>query len=772
MKKISSLKALMLLIVTAILHVGALGQVYFPVTVTHYDLSLDIRNFSQKTLYGKAVISILSREDQSAVVQLNLLGMSIDSVKMDNELLQVDRSGDTIRIALPQPMAAGQQAFLSIWYQGTPTIEPYNWGGFHFDNGLAYNLGIAFEADPHNYGRCMFPCIDEFHERATYDYHITTDTNMYAVCGGTMQGVDHNGDGSLTYHWQMAQSVPAYLASVAVSSYLPREDVFVGQEREIPIGLHFKASDSTRVKALFSNLKAVTAGFEAAWGPYPFDRIGFCGTNKGAMEHAANVAYPVGSLGAENEWLWAHELSHMWFGDMVTCANAEEMWLNEGWAVFNEYLTQEILYGNEAYDSYLKNKHRDVISGAHLADGGYRALVGIPTEYTYGETVYQKGGLVAHALRWYLGDEKFFPAVRAWLQHKKFNHATSVELRDFLSQQTGVDLTGFFDGWVFNPGFPAFVVDSMQIVPDGYGWKTKGFVQQKLRDAPAFFTQNRVPVLLYDSTGRFQGADTVDVSGQTAVFEITTGIKPAWALVDPDIRVPTAMTTERRTVKSTGTIDFSDTYFKLIVNALVDSAVVHVSHYRVAPDPLKTPVDGWVLSNFRFWQVKGCFPEGFDATGRFTYSKSLHIDDSLLVSSADSLMLLYRPDASCDWQLTDAVKQGTAFAGAVLVNHLKPGDYVLAIKKFGTGIGQLPVRDSQKLKVFPNPSDGWVTLETGYQDGMIEIFNLLGECVLRKDVDKMQHHFLWQSPLAGTYLVRFVNFKDHSSDVVKFEVID
>ncbi len=122
MKKISSLKALMLLIVTAILHVGVLGQVYFPVTVTHYDLSLDIRNFSQKTLYGKAVISILSREDQSAVVQLNLLGMSIDSVKMDNELLQVDRS-DSL---WPEDRSAE-----CLWPQGSlHRIHPCQRNGF------------------------------------------------------------------------------------------------------------------------------------------------------------------------------------------------------------------------------------------------------------------------------------------------------------------------------------------------------------------------------------------------------------------------------------------------------------------------------------------------------------------------------------------------------------------------------------------------------------------------------------------------------------------
>lgn len=734
---------------------STLAQTLLPITVTHYDLSLDIRNFTAKTLFGEAALSLKARVDGADMLQVNLLGMTIDSAKLGNAVLVVQRQGDTVRILLPQPLAANGTAGIVVWYHGTPAIEPYNWGGFHFDNGLAYNLGIAFEADPHTYGRAMYPCLDEFHERATYQYHITTDTNMVAVCGGIHTSTDTNPDHTLTHHWVMAQPIPAYLASVAVSAYLPRFDTFNGMVRDIPIGLYFKASDSTRVKNLFSNLKAVTTGFEEAWGPYPFDRIGFCGTNQGAMEHAANVAYPVGSLGSGNEWLWAHELSHMWFGDMVTCANAEEMWLNEGWAVFNEYLTQEILYGKEAYTTYMKDKHRSVISQCHLIDNGYRALVGIPNEYTYGETVYQKGGLVTHALRSYLGDDLFFPAIRAWLQHKKFNHATSAELRDFLTQHTGTDVSGFFEGWVFNPGFPAFVIDSLQITPEGYGYKAKGFVHQKLRDAPSLFTQNRLPVVFYDSLGRMVSELTVDINGEYAAFETTMGYKPAWALADPEIRIPGAMTGDRRVIKGTGNTDFAGSYFRLITNVNPDSAVVHVTHYRVAPDPLKTPVDGWVLSDFRFWQVKGHFPAGFDATGRFTYSKTLHLDDSLLISTADSLMILFRPDARSDWQMIDAVRQGTSFAGNIMVSHLKPGDYTLAVKKFGTGIPNPDPDKTGQLRIYPNPSQGMVVIETPAQAGQIEVFSAEGRRVFDQQTSAGTRTIRWQAPAQGQYFVRF-----------------
>lgn len=752
-------------------HFHTFSQALLPITVTHYDLTLDVRDFASKTLYGKAVLTLKPRVDNVQIVQLNLLNMPIDSAKANGVLVSAERSDDTVRIQLPEPLFLNGVGEVTLWYHGIPAIEPSNWGGFHFDNGLAYNLGIAFEANPHNYGRAMFPCIDEFHERATYSYHITTDTNMTAVCGGVHLSTDTNQDYTLTHHWSMAQSIPAYLASVAVSKYLPRIDTFLGEERSIPIGLYFKASDSAKVKNLFVNLKQVLAGFEEAWGPYPFDRVGFCGTNQGAMEHAANVAYPVGSLGAGNEWLWAHELSHMWFGDMVTCANAEEMWLNEGWAVFNEYLTQEILYGKEAYTEYMKEKHRDVISQCHLIDNGYRALVGIPNEYTYGETVYQKGGLVAHALRSYLGDEVFFPAIRSWLQLKKFGDASSIEMRDFLTQYTGTDMSGFFNSWVFNAGFPAFVVDSLQVLTNGNEYDVKGYIHQKLRNAPGFFTQNRLPVALFDSSGQQIALVSVEVNGEYAVFETATNKKPGWTIVDPEICIPGAMTVDQQVIKGTGNTDFSGTYFRLITNANPDSAVMHVTHYRVAPDSMKIPVDGWVLSDYRYWQIKGTFPQGFDATGRFSYSKTLHLDDSLLVSSADSLMILYRKDARHDWQMIQATRQGTSFAGNIMVNNLQPGEYTLAIKKFGTGIDAPHPSETGLLRVYPNPSRGIVEIETGGRQGVVEVFTLGGERVFMYQTYAGESTIRWLASSQGSYFVKFTSSKTGSSMVEKVMVV-
>ncbi len=133
-----------------------------------------------------------------------------------------------------------------------------------------------------------------------------------------------------------------------------------------------------------------------------------------SIEHATNVAYPSFAIDGQltYEDLYTHELSHMWFGDMVTCESAEDMWLNEGWATFCAMYYTSSVYSEEEYRSQMRHHHKEVLRMTHFTDGDYLALYGISHEYTYGSTVYDKGATVVQSLRGYLGDDVFFPAVR------------------------------------------------------------------------------------------------------------------------------------------------------------------------------------------------------------------------------------------------------------------------------------------------------------------------------------------------------------------------
>jgi len=680
------------------------------IDISHYRLDLDIRNFDAGVLYGSAELNMKSKMDNIDAFNLDLLKLTVDSAVYQRAQIDVTGNDTVIRVHLGQIAVAGEEFTIKIYYHGEPNVEPYGWGGFHFNSSIAYNLGVAFEDYPHNYGRVWYPCIDDFIDRATYDFYITADEDKMAVCTGHLIGVEDNGNGTKLWHWQTEYTLPTYLTSVAVSDYIAIESSFDGINGPLPMFLHVPSKDSLRAVNSFRNLGAIMQGYEAHWGAYPFDRVGFVSTPKGAMEHATNVAYPSGCIdgGLTYEYLYAHELSHMWFGDKVTCETAEDMWLNEGWAVFNEYLTQEILYGKQAYQQYYLDKKANVLQFAHINDGGYYALYGIPQTITYGETVYQKGALVVHTLRNYLGDEAFFPAVRSYLDAFAYNHASSWDLRDQLAENSGIDLNGFFDSWVFNPGFPQFSVDSVQIQSARESFEAKVFLKQKLKGTEQYFTNNRVMLRFMDNELHTQDALML-LDGEAGNQTFTLDFAPDFVLVNASDIMADAVTRDSKIIRSAGTYDFGHTFCTFEVEGLTDSAFVSVEHNWVAPDAMKEPLQGVRLSDYRYWNIQGNFDGKLNVTGKFKYSRTNYLDNTLLTNQSDSLMMLYRRDAADDWHSIEFNQFGPFNVGFIYVPNLKSGEYTLAVCE-EVFVGMEEGFKEDGIQILPNPSTGNVRL--------------------------------------------------------------
>ncbi|MBK9357404.1 MAG: hypothetical protein IPN08_08485 [Bacteroidales bacterium] len=380
-------------------------------------------------------------------------------------MLDFTHTGDQLRIDLGQNTNPGDTLLVWVYYHGQPFHESL--GGFHFAGTYAFNLGVGFESIPHNLGKTWFPAWMILLTGLSMNITSVLKTVIplfVAVCSSPLlQWV--------TEHRFFAGSQTGHCLPTSplwrLAPYALVNDTVQGEQLQIPVTYYVRPSDTTRARGSFINLPAITSIYEEAFGPYPFQRIGITGTSLGAMEHAESIFYPNGSINGNlsDEWLYAHELSHMWFGDQVTCASDADMWLNEGWARWCETYYREKLYGIEAARNNMRPLLRDVLQFIHTKEGGYRPLSPMPPEYTYGDNVYDKGGITTHALRGYLGDSLFFSGVKAYLEAYSFSPASSYDLRDFLTQQTDTDMTGFFDFHVFGPGFNHFTVDSFKVVP-------------------------------------------------------------------------------------------------------------------------------------------------------------------------------------------------------------------------------------------------------------------------------------------------------------------
>jgi len=653
------------------------------IDAVHYGIHLTDINLTNKTIEGYTEVKLVSKIKELSSIKLELASLTVDSVFISqiktNNFFHV---GNQISIKLKTPINTRDTILATIYYHGHPFVDPSGWGGFHFSGEYALNLGVGFDAIPHNLGKAWFPCIDDFHDRALYDVYLTVANDKKAISGGTLIDVINNGNNTSTWHWKTKYTLPTYLISATTGKYELITDSYNGLQTQVPITYYCKPADTVIIPGTFINLKKILRVFENRFGPYPFERIGYSGTPKGlgAMEHASNISYPFygWSGSTDNEWWYAHELSHMWFGDKVTCASAEDMWLNEGWAVWSESLFREGIYGKQAYKDNMRTKLKDVLLTTDITDSGYFALYGIPQTITYGNTVYQKGGQVAHTLRGYMGDSLFFGGVKAYLQKYSYNYASTYDLRNFLSSYCGIDLTPFFDTWVFAPGFPHFSIDSTVTVKSKSDYAVSIFVRQKLKGTTQYANSNHLEITFMDSLWQ-KITDTIVFSGATGHKTFHLPFRPVEVMADMDEKISDATTDEFKTLKTVGSYDYKQTFCKLLVKQITDSALVRITHNWVAPDSLNVLRPGIRISDSRYWTVEGIFPAGFEAMGEFTYKAALNLDKTLLTVSRDSIVMLYRLAAGQLWKITTFTLKGSFSGGTITVDNLQKGEYAIGV---------------------------------------------------------------------------------------------
>ena len=491
--------------------------------------------------------------------------------------------------------------------------------------------------------------------------------------------------------------------------------------------------------------------------------------NSGAMESATNIDYPLFAINGNTSYesLYAHELSHHWFGDLITCRTEYDMWINEGWAKYCESIAMEGLYGAISYKNNIRSSHLSVIETAHIIDSSYYAVYGIPSKYTYGTTVYDKGADMIHTLRYYMGDAAFFPAVRALLNTYKFKDITTVQFRDFLSSYSGINLTDFFNTWIMSPGFPHFSIDSMKVNSVTPQVKTRIWVRQKLNHAPAFGNSNILEVTFGKNNWQFY-TDTIHFSCQLGSKEFTLPFVPDFVMMDYNEKTSDATTDMYKVIKTTGTQTFAASLFNLETLTVSDSALVRVEHNWVAPDPLKTAnPDIKRLSDYHYWKVDGILPSNFVAKGKFRYNRIVNtstgnLDNILLPTSytMDSILLLYRKNAADDWRLVPFAKSGSSTAGYLVVDTLKRGEYTLAV---GTPY-ILSINKNQKpggmLNVFPNPSNNLFTFSFNTTEkAELKIYNTLGKEIDSMHINPGQTSAIWNSKRfeSGTYFATLIS---------------
>lgn len=717
------------------------------VDILKYTINLDVTDFAGQTIRGHTVVRFAPRLNGQNKIRLDLLKMVIDSVRLSNVSLTYSYNDTLLKVNLPVVLNTTDTAEVTVHYHGQPQGDPAGWGGFSFSGPYAYNLGVGFGAKPHNYGRVWFPCFDNFVEKSLYEFNIITDAAKAAYCNGALIS-DVSAAGKRTRRWIMNKAIPSYLASVAVADYAQVNWNISGSLGNIPVVLAGRAADTAALKSGFVHLPDAVQGFESYYGPYVWNRVGYCLVpfSSGAMEHATNIAYPqaaIGNLAYESE-LMAHELSHHWWGDLMTCETQEDMWLNEGMASYSERLFLEHTYNYARYLAEVKSVHDDMVKFAHLREKGFRAISGVPHQYTYGDHVYRKGADVAHTLRSYMGDAAFFAGLKYVLQQKAYKNMNSIEFRDLLQISSGQNLTDFFNNWVLSGGWPHFSIDSVRTTGTTAPFTSVVYVKQKLFGAPSLYSNVPLEISFFNSAWAKE-VKTISMSGTVQSFTLQTLTKPVYTAINMESRISDAISSEYKTLKTPATVTYTlGRATLLIASGGQDSSLLRIEHNFASPDPIKNNVNQFRLNTQHYWKVDGILSNGFVSKLRLNYdgnkymSGNSYLDTCLTKVNGDSIIVLYRKNAADDWREVRYYSKMkiSSKTGFVTIDTLKKGEYVFANGKSSV-ILSVPEHKSRsaQLQVYPNPASTSLTVEIPEglpTSGSLEVYDISGKLVLTK----------------------------------------
>jgi aminopeptidase N len=382
--------------------------------------------------------------------------------------------------------------------------------------------------------------------------------------------VKKNPDRTRTFHWSMDQVFSSYLISMVVGDYAQIKD------RVGDIDLEYNTYHKTEsvVRPIFAKTPKMLRWYENVLGiPFPYKRYGqtiVASFIFGGMENItattmadSEIMFSRPGDGEDSaDELISHELSHSWFGDLVTCRDWSELWLNEGLATFMEASYAESEGGRPAYLKKLEEDQREYFA-EDLADHRHPL---VNRNYTTGmelfdTTTYKKGGFVIHMLRETVGDEAFWRSLHAYLEEFKYGNVTSADLEAVFERESGKDLTWFFKQWVYQAGAPDLVV---QYHYDAGAAKLKVTVtQRQIADGkvPEVF---RFPLEILITTA--QGTKTVvaDVNerSHTFVFDVTEG--PSAVTVDPQMKVLKKVEVSRLTEVAPGELLIRQTLTPLL----------------------------------------------------------------------------------------------------------------------------------------------------------------------------------------------------------------
>lgn len=436
---------------------GATGvrDPYFPkmgnggYDVTHYALTL---SYDPKAhhLDGTAEITARATENLSAL-NLDLKGLDVTAVTVEGKEARWNRAGQELTVRPHADLDKGETFRATVRYSGTPETLTDRDGS---QEGWLPTADGALALGEPTGSMAWFPGNHHPSDKATYDIAVTVPKDLRAVSNGELTSETTAADGRRTFTWHTAEPMASYVATVAIGRYVITRST---TKNGLPVYVAVDPTQTAAAKKVLAEIPEIMDWEAYNFGPYPFSSTGAIVDRRDdagyALETQTRPVFP----GAPDTGTLVHELAHQWYGDSVTPKSWQDMWLNEGFATYAEWLYQEdhdgesadeifnSLYRGDYYDTPEKNEAvwafppAKPSTAAHISD----------------PPVYERGAMVLHKIRRTVGDDTFYDIIQGWAATHRHANVSTADFTAYVEKKApDKDFSGIWKDWLYGEGKP------------------------------------------------------------------------------------------------------------------------------------------------------------------------------------------------------------------------------------------------------------------------------------------------------------------------------
>jgi len=433
---------------------------YSDYNLVHTRLNLNMTNTSAY-IQGSCAISFVVQTDHLPVFNIELhRKFIVDSILYKDKTCVFSNENNLLSVKLPESLSFNTFATVIIYYKGDATTETtHSWGGTKSVRDWRFPFHVTYTMAEPFYAKDWFPCKQDLNDKIdSLDLFIRVPDSLFATGNGKLIHQQQM-DNFITYHWKSNYPTAYYLLAIVVGKYE---------------GFHFYAPVSDQDSVLIQNFyyphpnfletekenmlatKQIISYYSDILGRYPFYKEKYAhvfAPFPGGMEHQT-----ISTMGGLAFGLVAHELAHQWFGNYVTCASWQDIWINEGFASYIEYLAIEKFKPEDksnwlstAFSYAMENPNGSVYIPSNEREVDDRI-------FSY-DLSYKKGAVLLHMIRNQLNnDDLFFSILKGFLNEYAFRSATGNDFKNYLNKESGTDFNTFFDQWYTGFGYPIYTI--------------------------------------------------------------------------------------------------------------------------------------------------------------------------------------------------------------------------------------------------------------------------------------------------------------------------